>query len=97
MKWVTPRLNSKKHYWGNSTQILLLPSLGFLHFLKRGPSRIKPNQFPIEVSIVVGEPRKIAMLTMPVLHTTFDFKQISETQENEFIKTFFKYFHKGGG
>ena len=51
----------------------------------------------IEVSIAVGPPRKIAMLTMPVLNTDFDFKQITETQHTEFMKTFFKYFHKGGG
>lgn len=51
----------------------------------------------IEVSIEVGEPRKIALLTMPVLNTEFNFIQISETQEKEFMKTFFKYFHKGGG
>jgi len=51
----------------------------------------------IEVSIAVGKPRKIALLTLPVLNTEFNFKQISETQEKEFMKTFLKYFHKGGG
>ncbi len=51
----------------------------------------------IEVSIVVGTPRKIALLTLPVLNTEFIFKQITEIQEKEFMKTFFKYFHKGGG
>jgi len=51
----------------------------------------------IEVSIVVGRPRKIAMLTLPVLNTDFNFKQITESQQKEFMKIFFKYFHKGGG
>ncbi len=51
----------------------------------------------VEVSIVVGIPRKIALLTLPVLNTEFIFKQITEIQEKEFMKTFFKYFHKGGG
>lgn len=51
----------------------------------------------IEVSISVAPPRKIALLTMPVLNTEFIFKQLSEIQEKEFMKTFFKYFHKGGG
>ena len=51
----------------------------------------------IEVSIVIGPPRKIAMLTLPVLNTDFVFKQISESQQKEFMKIFFKYFHKGGG
>lgn len=51
----------------------------------------------IEVSIAVAPPRKIAMLTMPVLNTEFTFKQITESQQKEFMKTFFKYFHKGGG
>lgn len=51
----------------------------------------------IEVSIAIGEPRKIAMLTLPVLNTDFTFKKITESQQKEFMKTFFKYFHKGGG
>jgi len=51
----------------------------------------------IEVSIEIGKPRKIALLTLPVLNTEFHFKQISEIQKKEFMKTFFKYFHKGGG
>ena len=51
----------------------------------------------IEVKIAVGPPRKIAMLTLPVLNTEFTFKQITESQKKEFMKTFFKYFHKGGG
>ncbi|MEH6456497.1 MAG: hypothetical protein V7749_09260 [Cocleimonas sp.] len=51
----------------------------------------------IEISIAVGPPRKIAMLTLPVLNTDFHFKQITETQQKEFMKKFFKYFHKGGG
>ncbi len=50
-----------------------------------------------EVRIAVAPPRKIAMLTLQVLNTDFDFKQITETQQKEFMKTFFKYFHKGGG
>lgn len=51
----------------------------------------------LEVSIAVGQPRKIAMLTLPVLNTEFNFKQITEPQEKEFMRLFFKYFHKGGG
>lgn len=51
----------------------------------------------IEVSIAVGPPRKIALLTLPVLNTEFNFKQITEAQEKDFMKTFLKYFHKGGG
>jgi len=51
----------------------------------------------IEISIEVAPPRKIAMLTMPVLNTEITFKKITETQLEEFMKTFFKYFHKGGG
>jgi len=51
----------------------------------------------IEVSIAVGEPRKIALLTLPVLNTEFNFEQINDSQQKEFMKTFLKYFHKGGG
>lgn len=55
------------------------------------------NPVKIEVKIAIGAPRKIALLTLPVLNTEFTFLQSSEEQEKEFIKTFFKYFHKGGG
>ena len=51
----------------------------------------------VEVTIAVGTPRKIALLTLPVLNTEFNFKQITDVQDKEFMKTFFKYFHKGGG
>ena len=51
----------------------------------------------VEISIAVGTPRKIALLTLPVLNTEFNFKQITDVQDKEFMKTFFKYFHKGGG
>lgn len=51
----------------------------------------------IEVKIAVAAPRKIAMLTLPVLNTDFSFIEITDTQKKEFIKTFLKYFHKGGG
>jgi hypothetical protein len=51
----------------------------------------------IEIRITVAEPRKIAMLTLPVLATEFSFITATESQQNDFLKTFFKYFHKGGG
>lgn len=57
----------------------------------------RAESISMEVNIVVGKPRKIALLTLPVLNTVFNFKQITEAQEKEFMKTFFKYFHKGGG
>jgi len=55
------------------------------------------DSFFIEVKIAVGEPRKIALLTLPVLNTEFNFDKINEHQQKDFMKTFLKYFHKGGG
>ena len=51
----------------------------------------------VEVKIAPAEPRKIAMLMLPVLETEFSFIDASESQQQELLKTFFKYFHKGGG
>lgn len=49
------------------------------------------------ITINVGEPRKIALLSLPVLHTQFDFKHANDIQQQDFMRLFFKYFHKGGG
>lgn len=51
----------------------------------------------VEITIAAAEPRKIAMLTLPVLDTEFSFINATESQQQELLKTFFKYFHKGGG
>ncbi len=51
----------------------------------------------VEIKIAPAEPRKIAMLTLPVLDTEFLFINTRESQQQELLKTFFKYFHKGGG
>jgi len=51
----------------------------------------------VAVKIAVGAPRKIALLTLPVLNTEFTYIDMSEAQIKAFMKTFFKYFHKGGG
>ncbi len=55
------------------------------------------ESFDVEVKIASAKPRKIAMLTLPVLDTEFSFINASESQQQELLKTFFKYFHKGGG
>ena len=41
--------------------------------------------------------RKIAMLSLPVLQVHFQFNKASDHQQKQFLSTFFKYFHKGGG
>lgn len=53
--------------------------------------------YSIQINIEEATPRKIAMLTLPVLNTHFQFYDCSELQRDEFLKVFFKYFHKGGG
>ena len=53
--------------------------------------------FLVEITIKELAPRKIAMLTLPVLETNFQFKQATQQQQDTFLATFFKYFHKGGG
>ena len=51
----------------------------------------------VDIKIEEAPPRIIALLTLPVLNVLFEFKESSEEQQADFIKTFFRYFHKGGG
>jgi len=51
----------------------------------------------VKIKIAQAEPRKIAMLTLPVLDTRFAFENTSQIQQSDFMKIFFRYFHKGGG
>ena len=55
------------------------------------------GQAAVNVAIKPGEPREIAMLSLPVLHVSFDFENLSEAEQADFFTTFFRYFHKGGG
>ncbi len=50
-----------------------------------------------DIKIKEAPPRVIALLTLPVLDVLFEFKTTNQSQQNEFIKNFFRYFHKGGG
>ena len=50
------------------------------------------------IKIAEAPPRKIAMLSLPVLDVQFEFESSLHLKEQEqFLKRFFKYFHKGGG
>ncbi len=69
-------------------------------------TEITPNEWVINtdeedasvsIRIKAALPRKIAMLSLPVLETRFQFDKMSESQRNDFLTTFFRYFHKGGG
>jgi hypothetical protein len=58
---------------------------------------IEVESITVDIKIQESIPRKIAMLTLPVLNVCFEFNNITESQKEIFLKTFFKYFHKGGG
>ena len=51
----------------------------------------------VDIKISEAPPRKIALLTIPVLNVSFEFIQASEEGREAFLKTFFRFFHKGGG
>ena len=51
----------------------------------------------VVIQVLEAPPRVISMLVLPVLNVTFTFMQASKEQQDDFLKTFFKYFHKGGG
>lgn len=55
------------------------------------------NKKVINIQISQALPRKIAMLELPVLDVCFEFNQISTVEQENFMNTFFQYFHKGGG
>lgn len=45
----------------------------------------------------VGEPRRIALISMPRLHVRFAFTGMDETQRYTFMKRFDLYMQRGGG
>ena len=51
----------------------------------------------VDIRIIEAPPRIIALLTLPVLNVSFNFKNTTQEQQENFMKTFFRYFHKGGG
>ena len=51
----------------------------------------------VDIKISEAPPRIIALLTIPVLNVSFEFIQVCEEEREDFMKTFFKFFHKGGG
>lgn len=53
--------------------------------------------FDVVINIQQGPDRKIAMLTLPVLHVTFTAKNTAKPLLDAFLDRFFKYFQKGGG
>ena len=55
------------------------------------------NKAFVAIKISEAPARKIAMLTLPVLNTRFEFNFMSTEEQKNFMNIFFRYFHKGGG
>jgi len=55
------------------------------------------NKAIADIRISESTPRKIALLSLPVLDVCFLFGGLTLQEQELFIKRFFKYFHKGGG
>ena len=51
----------------------------------------------VNIRIKKSPPRILALLTLPVLQVIFTFDKTTGDQQDDFMKTFFRYFHKGGG
>lgn len=58
---------------------------------------VKDETTTVDIKIEEAPPRIIALLTLPVLNASFEFKESSQEQQADFMKTFFRFFHKGGG
>jgi hypothetical protein len=51
----------------------------------------------VNVQVTPTRPRKIATLILPVLNVRFEFFHANTQQIDDFLGTFLRYFHKGGG
>lgn len=58
---------------------------------------VDDENMTVDVQIKVAAPRNLGRFSLPVLDTVFQFSNASQTNEDDFLKAFFKYFHKGGG
>lgn len=58
---------------------------------------IEDESTTVNINIEEAPPRIIALLTLPVLNVSFEFQESNEEQQQVFMNTFFRYFHKGGG
>jgi len=55
------------------------------------------DELDVIIDVSEAPPRVIAMLSLPILHVVFRFTSSNKKLQDEFLKRFFKYFHKGGG
>ncbi len=55
------------------------------------------ESFQLEISIAVQAPRKLGMLSLPVLQVKFTFIDTERLLREKFFHRFHQYFHKGGG
>jgi len=58
---------------------------------------VEGETITVDIEIEERSPRIIALLTLPVLKVSFEFQKSNKNQQQTFMQTFFKYFHKGGG
>ncbi|MCP3663378.1 MAG: hypothetical protein GY696_12935 [Gammaproteobacteria bacterium] len=80
-------------------------------FFRSLPAAVSPCQFQIEgytitvqnmngdVSIVLTQkkPRKIGMLSLPVMMVAFSFPEWPDIDRNQFMHRFERYYQRGGG
>ncbi len=57
----------------------------------------KSSALAIEIFIRQLQPRKMALIEIPVLQVNFKVLSSIHEQKDIFFDKFFKYFHKGGG
>ncbi len=58
---------------------------------------VEDESTTVNINIEEAPPRIIVLLTLPVLNVSFEFQKSNKEQQQVFMKTFFRYFHKGGG
>jgi hypothetical protein len=54
-------------------------------------------QTSLRIEWRVGEPRRIALMSMPLLHVSFVFTHMDDAQRYRFMKRFDLYMQRGGG
>jgi len=59
--------------------------------------RFSKNKAITDIKVSESTPRKIALLSLPVLKVCFLFTGLTSQEQELFLERFFNYFHKGGG
>lgn len=65
--------------------------------LAQGKADVQLPNGTLNIQWHTGEPRRIALISMPRLHVSFEFTGLDDSQRYTFMKRFDLYMQRGGG